>query len=442
MEIVTLGVNRQNTETKEEKNLIRINKESDFPLAIKLSKSGQVVPFPECDFTMEAHIEGSSDIYRAKRKGGVCKHCKQDGDRLIIFFDNHNFVEGRLLIELTIEYPDPDYSEDGIRQEHFKEMTPIQIVADNGDALDLRLPEPRVVEKEIPLPAEIKSLSEAVSKVMEYNPEAGSEGLFNENDNVFDALVSQKLLKLPKEILHSGYIVGYVNNFFKSTNSNLEDEITFMEQMSRIALLKAYAQSNGIGMPITFGIFNGVWLNQLNLTLRGPIRIRGMFVNACIYQLRIYLTEEFEIVSDATVTVNSNSSHEEWVNFRNSENNLKMTVGKNDGKIERIHLKFDANKLEQAITLICNLGLGAMRNVYLEATEPIDGKTFHRWLVEALKPYTDSMRAQMRLGYIPTFYIVGDNFGANGGQYFDFFNDYEEKGYNITLYTPIDDSKL
>lgn len=439
MEIVTLGVNRQNTETKEEKNLIRINKESDFPLAIKLSKSGQVVPFPECDFTMEAHIEGSSDIYRAKRKGGVCKHCKQDGDRLIIFFDNHNFVEGRLLIELTIEYPDPDFSEDGIRQEHFKEVTPIQIVADNGDALDLRLPEPRVVEKEIPLPAEIKSLSEAVSKVMEYNPEAGSEGLFNENDNVFDALVSQKLLKLSKDILHSGYIVGYVNNFFKSTNSNLKDEITFMEQMSRIALLKAYAQSNGIGMPITYGIFNGVWLNQLNLTLRGPICIRGMFVNACIYQLRIYLTEEFEIVSGATVTVNSNSSHEEWVNFRNSENNLKMTIGNNDGKIERIHLKFDANKLEQAITLICNLGLGAMRNVYLEATEPIDGKTFHRWLVEALKPYTDSMRAQMRLGY---FYIVGDNFGANGGQFMEFNKAYEEKGYNITLYTPVDDSVL
>lgn len=434
MEIVTLGVNRQNTETKEEKNLIRINKESDFPLAIKLSKSGQVVPFPECDFTMEAHIEGSSDIYRAKRKGGVCKHCKQDGDRLIIFFDNHNFVEGRLLIELTIEYPDPDFSEDGIRQEHFKEVTPIQIVADNGDALDLRLPEPRVVEKEIPLPAEIKSLSEAVSKVMEYNPEAGSEGLFNENDNVFDALVSQKLLKLPKDILHSGYIVGYVNNFFKSTTSNLEDEITFIEQMSRIALLKAYAQSNGIGMPITSGIFNGVWLNQLNLTLRGPIYISSMFVNACIYQLRIYLTEEFEIVKYGAVTVDSNASHEEWVNFRNSENDLKMTEDNNKGKIERIHLKFDANKLEQAITLICNLGLGAMRQVYLEATEPIDGKTFHRWLVEALEPYTDSMRAQMRLGYIPTFYIVGDNFGANGGQYFDFYNDYKEKGYNITIY--------
>ena len=102
-------------------------------------RGGQVVPFPDCDFTMEAHIEGSSEVYKAERKGGVCKHCKQDGDRLIIFFDNHNLVEGRLLMELTIEYPDPDYSEDGIRQEHFVEIAPIQIVADNGDALDLEI---------------------------------------------------------------------------------------------------------------------------------------------------------------------------------------------------------------------------------------------------------------------------------------------------------------
>lgn len=437
METVLLGQGGEHQD-----GVVRINYKSDFPLEVKVVRNGVAENFPDADFTLTAKTEGGFTVYKAERKAGVYSHCKRDGERLIMFFDNHGLAKGRLIVSAVINHPDADYTEDGIRQENLTTTTNIELVEDNGDALQLQLPEPRVVEKEIPLPAEIKSLSEAVSKAMEYNPEVGSEGLFNENDNVFDALVSQKLLKLPKEILHNGYIVDYVNNFFKSTNSNLEDEIPFMEQMSRIALLKAYAQSNGIGMPITFSIFNGVWLNQLNLTLRGPIRIRSMFVNACIYQLRIYLTEEFEIVSDATVTVNSNSSHEEWVNFRNSENNLKMTVGNNDGKIERIHLKFDANKLEQAITLICNLGLGAMRNVYLEATEPIDGKTFYRWLVEALKPYTDSMRAQMSLSYIPTFYIVGDNFGANGGQYFDFFNDYKEKGYNITLYTPIDDSLL
>lgn len=437
METVLLGQGGEHQD-----GVVRINHKSDFPLEVKVVRNGVAENFPDADFTLTAKTEGGFTVYKAERKAGVYSHCKRDGERLIMFFDNHGLAKGRLIVSAVINHPDADYTEDGIRQENLTTTTNIELVEDNGDALQLQLPEPRVVEKEIPLPAEIKELSEAVSKVMEYNPEAGSEGLFNENDNVFDALVSQELLKLPKDIIHSGNIVGQVNNFLKSTSSKLEDEMPFMEQMSRIALLKACAQSNGIGMPIPFGIFNGVWLNQLNLTLRGPIYIRSMFINACIYQLRIYLTEEFEIVSDATVTVNSNSSHEEWVNFRNSENDLKMTIGKNDGKIERIHLKFDANKLEQAITLICNLGLGTMRQVYLEATEPIDGKTFHRWLVEALKPYTDSMRAQMRLSYIPTFYIVGDNFGANGGQYFDFFNDYKKKGYNIIIYDPIDDSVL
>lgn len=168
MEVVTLGINRQNSETRGGENLVRINKKSDFPLAVRLLRGGQVVPFPDCDFTMEAHIEGSSEVYRAERKGGVCKHCKQDGDRLILFFDNHNFVEGRLLMELTIEYPDPDYSEDGIRQEHFVEIAPIQIVADNGDALDLRLPEPRVVEKVVEKIVEVeKPVEKIVEKVVE-----------------------------------------------------------------------------------------------------------------------------------------------------------------------------------------------------------------------------------------------------------------------------------
>lgn len=166
MEVVTLGINRQNSETQGGENLVRINKKSDFPLAVRLLRGGQVVPFPDCDFTMEAHIEGSSEIYKAERKEGVCKHCKQDGDRLILFFDNHNFVEGRLLMELTIEYPDPDYSEDGIRQEHFVEIAPIQIVADNGDALDLRIPEPKVVERVVEKIVE-KPVERVVEKVVE-----------------------------------------------------------------------------------------------------------------------------------------------------------------------------------------------------------------------------------------------------------------------------------
>lgn len=433
MEIVTLGVNRQNTETKEEKNLIRINKESDFPLAVKLLKGGQVVPFPECDFTMEAHIEGSSDIYKAKRKGSVCKHCKQDGDRLIIFFDNHNFTEGRLLIELTIEYPDPDYSEDGIRQEHFVELAPIQIVTDNGDALDLRLPEPRivekVVEKNIPLPTGIKELAEAPSKLREYNYAAEAEGYFYEDDDVFDALVSQELLKLPKDIVFTRDLVSNVNEFAAyTTTDNLTAEAPFMEQVSRIALLKAYAQSYGLGNPISRDIFCGVYLNQLNLTLRGTIDIQGMFALAFIHQVRIYLTDNFKILNSRG---NDLTPHKEWVEYRNSDNSEEMTSG--DGYIKYFHLKFDANKQEQAITLIRSLGFGAVENIYLEATEPIDGETFSRWLVEALKPYTDDMKAirynRTNQVFKPKIYFIGGNFGNVS---FDGYVDaYKEKGYVV-----------
>lgn len=435
METVLLGQGGEHQD-----GVVRINYKSDFPLEVKVVRNGVAENFPDADFTLTAKTEGGFTVYKAERKAGVYSHCKRDGERLIMFFDNHGLAKGRLIVSAVINHPDADYTEDGIRQENLTTTTNIELVEDNGDALQLQLPEPRVVEKEIPLPAEIKSLSEAVSKVMEYNPEAGSEGLFNENDNVFDALVSQKLLKLPKEILRSGYIVGYVNIFFKSTNSNLEDEITFMEQMSRIALLKAYAQSNGIGMPITSGIFNGVWLNQLNLTLRGPIDIQRMFTASHIRQLRIYLTEDFEIAKDGAVTVNGYSSHEEWVNYRNSDNSDEMT-NHNDGYIKFFHLKFDANKQEQAITLIRNLGFGAVKNIYLEATKPIDGETFHRWLVEALKPYTDNMKIIRDINgnvFKPSIFMTGGKFGINEGNASTFAGAYNKKGYYITTYAPID----
>lgn len=437
MEVVTLGTSKQSSGTKGKKNLVRINKESDFPLAIKLLRGGQITPFPECDFTMEAHIEGSSDIYKAWRKGSVCKHCKQDGDRLIVFFDNHNFVEGRLLIELTIEYPDPDYSEDGIRQEHFAEVAPIQIVADNGDTLDLRLPEPRVVEKviekEANLPAEIKELSEAVPKIMELNPDVGANGLLNEGSYLFKALVARELLKYPEDILYSGEFIQRVNKFM-NISGQLADEMPFMEQMSRIALLKDYAQSKSVGFPLPLGIFMGVFLNQLNLTLRGPIDIQGMFLTSHIRQLRIYLTGDFDIAKGIDVIVNSNSSHEEWVEYRNSDDSSPMTLWELEGYIESLHLKFDANKQEQAITLIRNLGFGVVKHIYLEATRPIDGETFSRWLVEALKPYTEKMKAIRDINGVPlkpTIESIGDNFGSSGLSFDDSIEAYDEKGYYI-----------
>ena len=100
-----------------EDGLSRINVKSDFPLAMKLIKNGQEVPFPETDFSVTARTEGGFLVYKAGRKNGICKHCKQDGDRMIIFFDNHGLGKGRVVIECVIDTPDADYTEDGIRQE-------------------------------------------------------------------------------------------------------------------------------------------------------------------------------------------------------------------------------------------------------------------------------------------------------------------------------------
>lgn len=426
METVLLG---QSGEHKD--NIIRINYKSDFPLEVKVVKNGVAENFPDADFTLTAKTEGGFTVYKAERKAGVYSHCKRDGERLIMFFDNHGLAKGRLIVSAVINHPDADYTEDGIRQENLTSTTNIELVEDNGDALQLQLPEPRVVEKEFPLPAGIKELSEAMSKIKDYNPEAWYEGFFG-SDVISNALAAQELLKYPKDIIHSRKFVETINKFTSNIEFS-EEMLPFIEQISRIALLKAYAQSEGIVEPLLQGVFANVYLNQLNLTLRGMTDIQYMFLYSCISQLRIYLTGEFEIAKNNTVVVNSNSSHEKWVNYRNSDNSKEMTRYE-DGSIRHFHLKFDANKQEQAITLIRNLGFGAVKNIYLEATEPIDGETFSRWLVEALKPYTDNMKAiKTATGnqFNPVITAVGGNFGANGLSFDGYYEAYSEKGYQI-----------
>lgn len=127
--------------------VVRINHKSDFPLEVKVVRNGVVENFPDADFTLTAKTEGGFTVYKAERKAGVYSHCKRDGERLIMFFDNHGLAKGRLIVSAVINHPDADYTEDGIRQENLTTTTNIELVEDNGDALQLQLPEPRVVEK-------------------------------------------------------------------------------------------------------------------------------------------------------------------------------------------------------------------------------------------------------------------------------------------------------
>ena len=142
METVLLGQGGEHQD-----GVIRINYKSDFALEVKVVRNGVAENFPDADFTLTAKTEGGFTVYKAERKAGVYSHCKRDGERLIMFFDNHGLAKGRLIVSAVINHPDADYTEDGIRQENLTTTTNIELVEDNGDALQLQLPEPRVVEK-------------------------------------------------------------------------------------------------------------------------------------------------------------------------------------------------------------------------------------------------------------------------------------------------------
>ena len=127
---------------------IRINKKSDFPLTLKLVKDGNFIKWYDCDFDIKAFVEDGFTTYTAGRNEGVFNHCRVEEDgTLTLFFDNHNLSVGELQIEVVFHHPDNNYGTDGVRQEAFTVATNILLVNDNGNAISLSIPEPKVVEK-------------------------------------------------------------------------------------------------------------------------------------------------------------------------------------------------------------------------------------------------------------------------------------------------------
>lgn len=144
METVTIG----NESSGHVDGILRINRRSDFPLGIKLMRGGEVVVFPDCDFTVKATAGNGLTTYKVERRNGVCSNCQVADKQLIVFFDNHNLGKGRVKIEVSIDFPDENFS-DGYRRECFTAMSNIELVDDNGDALKLAMPDPIVTEKEV-----------------------------------------------------------------------------------------------------------------------------------------------------------------------------------------------------------------------------------------------------------------------------------------------------
>lgn len=136
---------------------IRINKKSDFPLTLKLMKDGNFIKWYDCDFDIKAFVEDGFTTYTAGRSEGVYNLCRLEEDgTLTLFFDNHNLPIGELQLEVIFHHPDSDYGTDGVRQEAFTVASNICLVNDNGNAISLSIPEPKVVEKEVEKVVEVE----------------------------------------------------------------------------------------------------------------------------------------------------------------------------------------------------------------------------------------------------------------------------------------------
>ena len=261
METVLLG---QSGELQD--GVVRINYKSDFPLEVKVVRNGVAENFPDADFTLTAKTEGGFTVYKAERKAGVYSHCKRDDERLIMFFDNHGLAKGRLIISAVINHPDADYTEDGIRQENLTSTTNIELVEDNGDALQLQLPEPRVVEKVVE-----KIVEKETDNYNDLQKKAAAwvAGIDTTHDPVY-LLVLNYFLKNVTEI--DGLARAFNSYFINQTN---ETDPDFNEKI-QIAILKARFASNV-----------------------GDVDISGLFsyIDAPNYDLRIDINSELIIMS-------------------------------------------------------------------------------------------------------------------------------------------------
>lgn len=246
--------------------VVRINYKSDFPLEVKVVRNGVAENFPDADFTLTAKTEGGFTVYKAERKAGVYSHCKRDGERLIMFFDNHGLAKGRLIVSAVINHPDADYTEDGIRQENLTTTTNIELVEDNGDALQLQLPEPRVEEKVIE-----KIVEKETDHYTDLQKKAAAwvAGLNTSGDPVY-LLVLNYFLKNVTEI--DGLARAFNSYFINQIN---ETDPDFNEKI-QIATLKARFASNVGDVDIT-GLFS--------------------YIDAPNYDLRIDINSELIIMS-------------------------------------------------------------------------------------------------------------------------------------------------
>ena len=412
MEEVKIGTPEQHVQGE-----VRINEKSDFPLAVRLVRDGQEQPWPQVDFKLKATVDGCFKEFLASRVGEVFTHCRVDGDRLLVFFDNHGLKNGLVRVEVTFSYPDSDYSTDGLRQETFSATSNIRLVRDSGDALSLKLPEPKVVEKVVekivhdggtPLPEAMKAFTEAPQKVRQHNADVGAMELFNDVGDPRESMAAEALLQSDPSVLQGNYLSQALMGVWNAEDKTPYQKMCYAE-LARLYLQCGVAAFNVLDCQSMFSEF---YATDLQLVMRNKTDFQNMFIGAYINRLSIYLTGNFDIAVGMNVSVDSNSSHEDWVNYRSLDPSSNMTSPANGGRIQFFTIKFDADKMEQAITMISKLGFGVVEYIIIEHEGDINVNNFAQWLLEALPPYTDTekeIKTREGLPLHPYFMAKDDN---------------------------------
>lgn len=413
MEEVKIGTPEQPVQGE-----VRINEKSDFPLAVRLVRDGQEQPWPQVDFSLKATVDGCFKDFRASRVGEVFTHCRVDGDRLLVFFDNHGLKNGLVRVEVTFSYPDSDYSTDGLRQETFSATSNIRLVKDSGDALSLKLPEPKVVEKVVekivhdggtPLPEAMKAFTEAPQKATLQNVDVGTISLFNYDGDPRESMAAEALLQSDPSVLQGNYLSQALMGVW-----NAEDKTPY-QKMCYAELARLYLQcgaSMALGSLDCQSMFSEFYANDLRLVMNNKTDFQNMFMATHINRLSIYLTGNFDISVNMNTPVNSNSSHGDWVNYRSTDQSSPMVPNGYGEHIQFFTMKFDANKMEQAITMISKIEFGAVEYIIIEHEGDINVNDFAQWLLEALPPYTDrekEIKTRDGLPLHPYFMAKDDN---------------------------------
>jgi len=412
MEEVKIGMPEQPVQGE-----VRINEKSDFPLAVRLVRDGQEQPWPQVDFSLKASVDGCFKEFRASRVGEVFTHCRVDGDRLLVFFDNHGLKNGLVRVEVTFSYPDSDYTTDGLRQETFSATSNIRLVKDSGDALSLKLPEPKVVEKVVekivhdggtPLPEAMKEFTEAPQKVRQHNADVGAMELFNYDGDPRESMAAEALLQSDPSVLQGNNLSQALMGVWSAEDKTPYQKMCYAE-LARLYLQCGVAAFNVLDCQSMFSEF---YATDLQLVMRNKTDFQNMFIGAYINRLSIYLTGNFDISVGMNTQVDSNSSHEDWVNYRSLDSSSNMTSPSYGGRIQFFTIKFDADKMEQAITMISKLGFGVVEYIIIEHEGDINVNNFAQWLLEALPPYTDTekeIKTRDGLPLHPYFMAKDDN---------------------------------